>query len=65
MTFEANSNLLDIEAEHGKNIEAQKLAAFKTSLASNEGRMSTANANLCAWKASNTPVTIKSSPSQN
>ena len=65
MTFEANGNLLDIEAEHGNNIEAPKLAAFKTSLASIEGRTSTANTNLCAWKASNTAVPIKASPSQN
>ena len=44
MTFEANGNLLDIEAELWNNIEAPKLTAFKTS---------------------NTPVPLKSSPSQN
>ena len=65
MTFEANGNLLDIEAEHGNDIEAPKLAAFKTSLASIEGRTSTANTNLCAWQASNIAVPIKASPSQN
>ena len=31
MTFEANGNLLDIEAELWNDIEAPKLAAFKTS----------------------------------
>ena len=65
MTFEANGNLLDIEAEHGNNIEAPELAAFKTSLANIEGRTSTANTALCAWKDLNTKVPIKASPSQN
>ena len=47
LTFEANTNLLDIEAEHGNDIEAPKLAAFKTSLANIESRTSAAKTNLC------------------
>ena len=54
MTFKANGNLLDIEAEHGNDIKATELAAFRTSLTNIEGKTSTANADLCAWKASNT-----------
>ena len=65
MSFEANTNLLDIEAEHKNDIKAPELAASKASLASIESRTSTANAALCAWKASNTPAPIKASPSQN
>ena len=36
MTFEANGNLLDIKAEHGNDIEAPELVAFKTSLANRQ-----------------------------
>ena len=65
MTLEANGNLLDIKAEHGNDIEAPELAAFKTSLANIEGRTATANTALWAWKASNTQAPIKASLSQN
>ena len=44
----ANGNFLEIEAEHRNDIEAAELAAFRTSLALIEHRISVANAAL-AW----------------
>ena len=41
LTFEANNNLLDIEAEHVDDTKATQLAAFRTSLNNVEDKMST------------------------
>ena len=41
LTFEANNNLLDIEAEHVDNIKATELVAFRTSLTNVEDKMFT------------------------
>ena len=51
MTLKA-ANFLDIEANHGDDIEATELDAFRTSLNLIEHRISIANAALCKWKAS-------------
>ena len=42
LTFEANTNLLDIEIKQGSNIEAAKLTALRASLNNIELKMSTA-----------------------
>ena len=65
MTLEANTNLLDIKAEHGNDIESPELADFRTSFANIEGRTAAANTTLWAWKASKTEAPIKASLSQN
>ena len=41
MTFEANNNLLYIEAEHMDHIKATELAVFRTSITNVEDKMST------------------------
>ena len=65
MTLEANANLLDIEAEHRNDIEAPKLAAFRTSLTNIVGRTAEAYTTLWAWTASNTKAPIEANVSQN
>ena len=64
-TFEANTNFLDIKAEHGNDVDATKLAAFRTSITNIERRASPIYAELCTWKASNTKAPIKVSPALN
>ena len=41
LTSEANTNLIDNEAEHGNDIEATELATFRTTLTNIEGKTST------------------------
>ena len=60
MTLDANTDLLDIEADHGNDIDATELEAFKLSLHNIEREMSTIYNDLCPWKVySSMPPTIE------
>ena len=52
LTFEENTSMLDIKAEHGSDIDTSKLADFRTSLTNIESRTSATNTNLLTWQAS-------------
>ena len=64
LDFEANNNLLTIEAEFKNDIDPVELADFKTSMANIESRTSAADTSLCAWKVANTQAPINASPAQ-
>ena len=60
MTLDANTDLLDIEADYGNDIDATELEAFKLSLYNIERETSTIYNDLCAWKVySSMPPTIE------
>ena len=54
LTLEANTDLLDIEANYENDIKATELKNFKASLYNIECETSAAYTDLCTWKASNT-----------
>ena len=52
MTLEANTDLLDITADHESDIDATELENFKNALQDIERGTSTVYRDLCTWKAS-------------
>ena len=54
LTLDANTYLLDIEADYGNDIDTTGLDDFKASLYNIERKTSAVYNDLCTWKASNT-----------
>ena len=54
LTLEANTDLLDIEADYKNDIDATELENFKASLYNIERETYAAYTDMCIWKASNT-----------
>ena len=60
MILDADTVLLDIEADHGNDIDAIELKVFKLSLYNIERETSRVYNDLCAWKVYNSmPPTIE------
>ena len=54
LTLDASTDLLDIEADLGNDVDATELKDFKASLHDIERDMSAVYNDLCTWKAHNT-----------
>ena len=65
MTFKANTDFLDIEADYKNDIDAAELDDFRTSITNIEHKTSATYADLCTWRASNAKAPVRTSPPPN